>query len=118
MISFLLKFIPDWLKLPLAAVVGAGLMFFPAKWIGQSEGKRMAATASLVKSVEVLRDRNTIDAEVSSSDATAMCAAFFVPDSEEHRECLRRLATPDADTGNGGQDHDGRPPVCEPGREP
>lgn len=114
----ILALVPDVIKLPAAMALGAAISFYPVKWYGQSEGKQMAATASLVKSVEVLRDRTTIDAEVSSSDATAMCAAFFVPDSEEHRECLRRLATPDADAGNGAQDHDGRPPVCESGREP
>jgi len=114
----ILALIPDVIKLPAAAVVGAGLMFFPAKWIGQSEGKQMAATASLVKSVEVLRERSAIDAQVSSSDATAMCADFFMPDSEEHRECLRRLEEAAGDAGNSGVSHPERPPTCERHREP
>jgi hypothetical protein len=114
----ILALIPDIIKLPAAIALGAALSFYPVKWYGQSEGKQMAATASLVKSVEILRDRNTIDAEVSSSDATAMCAAFFVPDSEEHGECMRRLAAANADARNGGQDHNGRPAVCQPGSKP
>jgi hypothetical protein len=46
MMSFLLKFIPDWLKLPLVGVlgliVGAGLTFYPAKWIGASDERQAA----------------------------------------------------------------------------
>lgn len=114
----ILALIPDIIKLPAAMALGAALSFYPVKWIGQSEGKQMAATASLVKSVEVLRERNTINDEITASDSGALCAAFFLPDSEEHRECLRRLATPNADAGNGSQNHDGRPAVCQPGREP
>ena len=109
----ILALVPDIIKLPAAIAVGACLMFFPAKWIGQSEGKQMAATASLVKSVEVLRERSAIDAQVSSSDATAMCADFFVPDSEEHRECLRRLEEAGSSSSDSGVSHPERPAACE-----
>lgn len=114
----ILALIPDVIKLPSAAVLGAGLMFFPAKWIGQSEGKQMAATASLVKSVEVLRERSAIDAQVSSSDATAMCADFFLPDSEEHRECLRRLEEAGNSPSDSSVPHQERPAACERNSKP
>ena len=113
----ILKLIPDTIKLPAAVLVGAGLMFFPAKWIGQSEGKQMAATASLVKSVEVLRERNTIDEEVSSSDAAALCSAMGLSDSEA-AECLRRMAEAPAEPGNVGDDPQERPTVCRPSGKP
>jgi hypothetical protein len=113
----ILALIPDIIKLPAAMVLGAALSFYPVKWYGQSEGKQMAATASLVKSVEVLRDRNTIDAEVSSSDAAALCGAMGLSEPD-NAECLRRLAAANADAGNGSQDHDGRPPICESGGQP
>ena len=113
----ILSLIPDVIKLPAAAVVGASLMFFPAKWIGQSEGKQIAATASLVKSVEVLRERNTIDVEVSASDAAALCSSFGLPDGET-AECVRRLQEADANVGNDSDGSAQGSPVCRPGRVP
>jgi hypothetical protein len=113
----ILKLVPDAVKLPAAVLVGAGLMFFPAKWLGQSEGKQMAATASLVKSVEVLRERNTIDEEVSSSDAVALCSSYGLSDDDQ-AECVRRVQEADAQSRNDGDDAPERPAVCRPGRQP
>lgn len=114
----ILALIPDVVKLPAAVALGAGLMFFPAKWIGQSEGKQMAATASLVKSVEVLRERNTIDEEVTSSDAAALCSDFFLPNTPEHIECLRRLEEVTVETSDSGVHNSERPSTCGRDREP
>lgn len=91
----LLALIPDWVKVPAAMVVGGGLVFFPAKWLGQSEGKQMAATASLAKSVEVLRERNKIDETVTASDAAALCGSYGLSDDDK-AECVRRLQEADA----------------------
>lgn len=113
----ILALIPDVIKLPAAAVLGAGLMFFPAKWIGQSEGKQMAATASLVKSVEVLRERNTIDEEVTSSDAAALCSSYGLSDADQ-AECVRRVQEADALAGDDGNDPAQGPAVCGPGSKP
>lgn len=90
----MLSLIPDIIKLPAAIVIGAVLTFYPAKWLGQSEGKQMAATAALSKSVQVLRERNTIDDEVSTSDAAALCADLGLPDDQQ-AECVRRVLSPD-----------------------
>jgi hypothetical protein len=98
----MLSLIPDIIKLPAAIVIGAVLAFYPAKWLGQSEGKQMAATAALSKSVQVLRERNTIDDEVSTSDAAALCADLGLPDDQQ-AECVRRVLSPDpqpADVGS------------------
>ena len=109
--GFLLGLIPDWLKLPLAGLagllIGAGLMFFPAKWIGADQERQAAKISSLSKSVEILRERNAIDEEVSAFDALAMCRALGLSDSDTS-ECVRRLATPHTGARNGGQNHNGR----------
>lgn len=62
---------------------------------GKSVGRQGAAVEALQRSVEVLRERNVIDETVSASDAAALCRDFGLPDEDE-RECLRRMATPDA----------------------
>ncbi|KAB1113743.1 hypothetical protein F4V89_12845 [Neorhizobium galegae] len=40
----MLNLIPDWLKLPLAGalglILGAGLTFYPAKWMGASDERQ------------------------------------------------------------------------------
>lgn len=113
----MLSLIPDAIKLPAAAVVGAALMFFPAKWIGQSEGKQMAATAALANSVQVLRERNTIDEEVTASDAAALCGSYGLS-VDEQAECVRRIQEADALAGNGGDDPAQGPAVCGPGGKP
>lgn len=113
----ILALIPDVIKLPAAAVVGAGLVFFPAKWIGQSEGKQMAATEALKTSVQVLRERNTIDDEVSASDAAALCGALGLPD-DEAAECVRRLGEAEPEPGHVGNDPAQGPPICQPSGRP
>ena len=34
----------DYIKVGAGLIVGAALVFYPARWIGQGEGKQMAAT--------------------------------------------------------------------------
>ncbi|MBY3295746.1 hypothetical protein HFO28_07815 [Rhizobium leguminosarum] len=113
----MLSLIPDVIKLPVAIALGAVLAFYPARWLGQSEGKQMAATAALTKSVQVLRERNTIDDEVSTSDAAALCADLGLPDDQQ-AECVRRVLSPDAEPADVGSDsEDGsavRKPDCQP----
>lgn len=113
----ILSLIPDVIKLPIVAVLGAALMFYPAKWIGAAGERQVVATEALKTSVTVLRERNAINDEITASDVGALCAALGLSD-DETTECMRRVAASNADAGNGGQDHDGRPPVCEPSREP
>jgi hypothetical protein len=113
----ILSLIPDVIKLPIAVALGAAIAFYPAKWIGAAGERQVVATEALKTSVTVLRERNTINDEVTASDVGALCAALGLSD-DETTECMRRLATPIADARNGGQDHDGRPPVCESGGQP
>lgn len=113
----LLALVPDIIKLPVVALLGAALAFYPAKWIGQSEGKQMAATAALATSVQVLRERNTINDEVSASDAAALCGALGLS-GDEAAECVRRMGEVEPEPGHVGNDPAQGPAVCEPGRKP
>lgn len=63
---------------------------------GKSVGRQGAAVEALERSVEVLRERNQINDEVSASDAAALCVSFGLPD-EEQRECVRRLGEASAE---------------------
>ncbi|WP_175386182.1 hypothetical protein [Rhizobium sp. 9140] len=98
----------DWLKLGVGATVGAALISGLAYLYGKSAGRQQAAVVALENSVVILRKRNEIDAEISRSDASELCRSLFLPDTEEHRECVRRVAEADTDAGNGGQDRGGR----------
>ncbi|NZD53512.1 hypothetical protein [Rhizobium leguminosarum] len=113
----MLSLIPDVIKLPVAIALGAILAFYPARWLGQSEGKQIAATAALTKSVQVLRERNTIDDEVSTSDAAALCADLGLPDDQQ-AECVRRVLSSDAEPADVGNDPENgstvRKPDCQP----
>lgn len=113
----ILALIPDVIKLPAAMALGAALAFMPAKWIGQSEGKQAAATASLVKSVEVLRERGQINEEVSASDAADLCGSMGLPE-QDRLECMRRMAEASAEPGHDGDDPAQGPAFCGPGGKP
>ncbi|WP_168575366.1 hypothetical protein [Rhizobium ruizarguesonis] len=113
----MLSLIPDVIKLPVAIALGAVLAFYPARWLGQSEGKQMAATAALSKSVQVLRERNTIDDEVSTSDAAALCADLGLSDDDK-AECVRRVLSPDSEPANVGEHPKDRSAVRKPDCQP
>ena len=107
----------DYLKIGGGLVLGAVLVFYPARWIGQGEGKQMAATAALSKSVTLLRERNVVNDQVSTADAASLCADFGLSDSDA-AECVRRLAEAPAKPDNVGNDPQNGSPVCQPGRSP
>lgn len=113
----LLKLVPDIIKLPVAIALGAAIAFYPVRWLGQSEGKQMAATAALEKSVQVLRERNTINDEVSVSDAAALCRDLGLS-ADDQAECVRRLGEVNTKPDNVGNDPQGGSAVCEPSRQP
>ena len=85
----LLSLIPDAIKLPVlsvaAAAVGAGLMFYPAKWIGEDQA-RDAAEASAAKNalarIQTLEENNADFRKLSDRDR---CLVFMrdsgLPDS-------------------------------------
>ncbi|MBX4944651.1 hypothetical protein [Rhizobium binae] len=79
--DFLLKLIPDSLKLPIAGgvglVLGAVLMFYPAKWIGAS-GERQAlqikAAAEALDRITTLEKNN---ANFRNLPARDRCLVFM-----------------------------------------
>lgn len=107
----------DYLKIGAGIVVGAALVFYPARWIGQGEGKQMAATAALTKSVTLLRERNVVNDQVSTSDAASLCADFGLSDADA-AECVRRMAETNAQPENIGNDPADGPAICKPSRGP
>lgn len=107
----------DYIKVGAGLIVGAALVFYPARWIGQGEGKQMAATAALTKSVTLLRERNVVNDQVSTSDAASLCTDFGLSDADA-TECVRRLAEANPEPGNVGNDPANGSAVCQPGRSP
>lgn len=86
--------IPDWLKIGAGVVAGALLMSPGVYLYGKHEGRQAAAVEALERSVEILRERNAIDDQVSADDAAALCADFGLSDDDQ-AECLRRLRSPE-----------------------
>ena len=74
-------------------MIGAALIFCPARWMGQGEGKQVAATAALSKSGNLLRERNVVNDQVSIAEASSLCVDFGLPDRDQ-AECVRRLRLP------------------------
>jgi len=107
----------DYVKIIAGIVIGAALVFYPARWIGQSEGKQMAATAALSKSVDLLRERNSVNDQISSADSAALCSDFGLSDSDQ-AECVRRLAEAPVETSNSGLHNPERPDACERDSKP
>lgn len=107
----------DYVKIIAGLVIGAALVFYPARWIGQSEGKQMAATAALSKSVTVLRERNVVNDQVSTADASELCNDFGLSDDDK-AECVRRLQPVNTKPDNVGNDPQDGSAIREPGSCP
>lgn len=107
----------DYVKLTAGIAVGAGLIFFPARWIGQSEGKQMAEAAALTKSVTLLRQRNVVNDQVSTSDASALCSDFQLSDDDK-AECMRRIRGAPTSPDDRNLHNPERSSVCKPSRQP
>jgi hypothetical protein len=93
----------DAIKIGAGVALGAMLAVYPAILIGRHEGRQQAATAALSKSVEILRKRNDINDQVSTSDASVLCASMGLSDDDK-TECVRRVLSPDAEPGDVGID--------------
>jgi hypothetical protein len=79
--GFLLKFIPDSLKLPAAALAGALaaasiLIVINAVWwlpAARSEGRNEERTAALQKSMELIKERGKTNAEIGKLTPADIC---------------------------------------------
>lgn len=79
--GFLLKLIPDWLKLPLAGgvglIVGIALTYYPATWIGATNERQAAqgrAGKEALERVQTLEKNNANFRNLSDRDR---CLVFM-----------------------------------------
>lgn len=92
---------------PIGKTMGAAVIAIAAVsgvyLYGKSAGRQETAVEALEKSVEVLRERNEINDQVSASDAADLCGDYGLSDDHE-RECVRRIREASAEPGNVGDD--------------
>jgi len=81
----------DWLKIGAGAALGALVASGPAYLYGAHIGRQQAAVAALEASVKALRERNDIDAAISTADAVDLCRDIGLS-VDDAAECVRRLA--------------------------
>ena len=80
----------------ISGAVLAGMVALPIGYfIGKHDGRQAAAVAALEVSVKALRERNDIDAAISTADAARLCGDLGLSD-DDAAECVRRLAEADA----------------------
>jgi hypothetical protein len=89
----------DYIKIGAGAALGALVAAGPVYLYGKHEGKQAAAVAALETSVKVLRKRNDINDEISSSAAAALCAGNGLSVDDE-KECVRRLERASSEAGD------------------
>jgi len=85
----------DWIKIGAGAALGALIASGPLYLYGVHNGRQQAAVAALEASVKALRERNDIDAAISTADAVDLCRDIGLS-IDDAAECVRRLAPPDA----------------------
>lgn len=91
--------IPSWLKFAAGGLLMVILASSASYWIGKRDGRQDAATDALEATVELFQSREKVNATISSADAAALCDHFGLQ-SDDKRECMRRLADAHADAGN------------------
>ncbi len=76
MFSFL-GILPDWVKLPVAALLGAALMFYPAKWIGASGERQAAQIRAASEALNRIQDLEKNNANFRNLPARERCLVFM-----------------------------------------
>lgn len=87
--DFLLKLIPDALKLPLAGglglILGAALIFYPAKWIGAGDERQAAQTRAGKEALERVQNLEKNNENFRNRSDRDRCRIFMrdsgLPDS-------------------------------------
>ncbi len=87
----LLKLIPDSLKLPLAGglglILGAGLMFYPAKWIGAADERKDAQIQAASEALERIQNLEKNNANFRNLPARERCLVFMRDSGLPESEC-------------------------------
>lgn len=110
----MLSLVPDFVKLPVAVVIGGLLIFYPASWYGASQEKSRNEVKTLTKTIEVIRDRAATEDQVAASDAATMCASLGLS-KDAARECVRRMEEANTVLANVGNDTQNGSTICGPG---
>jgi hypothetical protein len=71
--TWLLAFIPSWLRWALVGLAGACALFQGAYTIGKHEGRQQAAVAALEAINKAYKDRNDENASVEALDPVSLC---------------------------------------------
>lgn len=79
--GFILKFIPDGLKLPLAGgvglILGAAIMFYPAKWNGASEERQAIQIRAAAEALDRIQSLEKNNANFRNLPARDRCLMFM-----------------------------------------
>ena len=74
-----------------AGMIAGALMVTPVVYLyASSVTRQVVAVETLQKTVSILKDRNEINDEVTSSSADSLCGSFGLS-IEDERICVRRL---------------------------
>ncbi|WP_064712096.1 hypothetical protein [Rhizobium bangladeshense] len=92
--DFILKFIPDWLKLPLACVaglvLGAALIFYPAKWMGVSEERQVQQVKAAKEALDRINSLEKNNANFRKLPARDRCLVFMRDSGLPEDSCDQR----------------------------
>lgn len=92
--GFLLKFIPDWLKLPLVGVVGiiagAVLVFYPAKWIGAGDERQAQQVKAAKEALDRINSLEKNNANFRNLPARDRCLVFMRDSGLPEDSCDQR----------------------------
>lgn len=80
----------DIIKIGGGVIIGASLMAVPAYMKGKSAAEAEVKTVALEKTLEIIKSREVTNAEITGSDAAALCAHFGLRDNDA-AECVRRV---------------------------
>ena len=89
MLSFL-GVLPDWVKLPVAALLGAALVFYPAKWYGATEERQQAQIRAAAEALDRIQNLEKNNANFRNLPARERCLVFMRDSGLPEDNCPER----------------------------
>lgn len=90
MLAFLTKLIPDWLKFPAVALLGAALAFYPAKWIGASNERQAQQVKAAKEALDRITSLEKNNANFRNLPARDRCLVFMRDSGLPEDSCDQR----------------------------